>query len=54
MLITGKEAYRIPVRLDQKRDSSQDIIIKTQKSTEKEKKLKAARKKKKKPGNIKW
>jgi hypothetical protein len=45
MSINIQEAYRTPNRLDQKRNSSQHIIIKTPNALNKEKILKAVRKK---------
>ena len=45
MLMNLQEAYRTPNRLDQKRNSSCHIIIKTPNALNKEKILKAVRKK---------
>jgi hypothetical protein len=45
MPINIQEAYRTPNRLDQKRNSSQHIIIKTPNALNKERMLKAVREK---------
>ena len=45
MLMSIQEAYRIPNRLDQKRNSSHHIIIKTPNALNKERILKAVREK---------
>ena len=45
MTMSIKEAYRTPNRVDQKRNSSRHIIVKTPNVQKKERLLKAARKK---------